>query len=93
LLLSHRGDRLAPVTFQQWLAKMGKSLGINGFHPHALRHACATHLIRSGADIAHVATMLGHSDWTTTLEHYTRLVPTDLHRAIQAMPNMPVRAM
>lgn len=92
LLLSQRGDRLAPITFQQWLAAAGKALGIAGLHPHALRHACATHLIRSGADIAHVATMLGHSDWSTTLDHYTRLVPTDLHRAIQAMPDMPVRA-
>jgi site-specific recombinase XerD len=92
LLLSHSGDRLKPVSFQQWMARVGKALGINRLHPHALRHACATHLIRSGADIAHVATMLGHSDWTTTLEHYTRLVPTDLHRAIQAMPDMPVRS-
>ena len=92
LLLGQRGDRLAPVTFQQWLAKIGKSLGIQGCHPHALRHACATHLVRSGADISHVATMLGHSDWTTTLDHYTRLVPTDLHHAIRVMPEIPVTA-
>ena len=53
---------------------------------------CATHLVRSGADISHVATMLGHSDWTTTLDHYTRLVPTDLHHAIRVMPEIPVTA-
>jgi hypothetical protein len=36
--------------------------------------------------------MLGHSDWTTTLDHYTRLVPTDLHHAIRVMPEIPVTA-
>ncbi len=30
------------------------------------------------------------SDGTTALDHYTRLVPTDLHHAIRVMPEIPV---
>lgn len=35
-------------------------------HPHALRHTCATELLRSGANLADVRTMLGHASIKTT---------------------------
>ena len=35
-------------------------------HPHALRHTCATDLLRSGANLADVRTMLGHASVKTT---------------------------
>ena len=35
-------------------------------HPHALRHTCATGLLRTGATIADVRTMLGHASIKTT---------------------------
>jgi site-specific recombinase XerD len=35
-------------------------------HPHALRHTCATLLLRSGADLADVRTLLGHASIKTT---------------------------
>ena len=41
-----------------------KHLGIKAKHrgPHAIRHACATHLLQSGASITEIADFLGHSD-------------------------------
>jgi site-specific recombinase XerD len=30
--------------------------------PHALRHACATHLLREGASLKEIADFLGHRD-------------------------------
>jgi len=35
-------------------------------HAHALRHTCATELLRSGANLADVRTMLGHASIKTT---------------------------
>ena len=35
-------------------------------HAHALRHTCATELLRSGATIADVRTLLGHASVKTT---------------------------
>ncbi len=35
-------------------------------HPHALRHTCATELLRSGATLADVQRLLGHASVKTT---------------------------
>ena len=35
-------------------------------HPHALRHTCATVLLRAGATVADVRVFLGHASVTTT---------------------------
>jgi len=41
-----------------------KVLGIQskGCGPHALRHACATHLLKKGIPIKDIADFLGHRD-------------------------------
>jgi integrase len=65
--------------------------------PHALRHTCATHLLRGGADLRHVQALLGHRRLTTTAL-YTRVAITDLRSVIQnchprerARPRRPQR--
>jgi site-specific recombinase XerD len=44
-----------------------KAAGIQPVHrgPHALRHACATHLLRQGSSLQEIADFLGHRNIDT----------------------------
>jgi integrase/recombinase XerD len=47
--------------------------------PHALRHTCATLMLRGHADIRHIQEMLGHSSLSST-QIYTRVEIRDLKK-------------
>ncbi len=49
--------------------------------PHTLRHTCATHLLKGGADIRQIQKLLGHRRLSST-EVYTRVELTDLAEVI-----------
>jgi site-specific recombinase XerD len=72
LFLTNRGTRLEPSAVRRLLQRRLRALGLEGFSPHALRHAYATDMLEGGGDLRSIQDLLGHASLDTT-EVYTHL--------------------
>jgi integrase/recombinase XerD len=83
LFTSWMGRRLEPGTLSAMLKRRAKAAGLPvSLSPHVLRHTCATHLLKGGADVRHVQELLGHAQIDSTVR-YTRVDVSDLARVIE----------
>lgn len=60
------GSHLTLRQVQHAVYKSAEYAGIEGMHPHALRHHYATRLIRAGVSELHLQRLLGHASVATT---------------------------
>jgi len=66
-------EGLTPRSIQRIVERYARAAGITKrITPHTMRHTFATDLLRNGADIRSVQTLLGHSSITTT-QIYTHI--------------------
>jgi integrase/recombinase XerD len=73
LFLSKNGRRITRANLVDLIRKYTLRAGItNHITPHCFRHACATHLLKAGADIRYVQELLGHADLSST-QIYTKI--------------------
>jgi integrase/recombinase XerD len=82
LFLNRIGGRIGEIMLGRIVRDYGAAAGIPRLHAHSLRHACATHLLQGGADIAHVQKILGHSQISTTAE-YVKVAIGDLKKVVE----------
>ena len=82
LFLSKDGRRLSASQLNRLVKDHAQHAAIRKrVHPHALRHTCATHLLRGGASVREVQKLLGHRSIETTAV-YTRVGVEDLRHLI-----------
>lgn len=82
VFLSRTGRPLERVAVWQIVTRHARAAGLEGVHPHVLRHSFATHLLAGGADLRTVQELLGHADVATTqiYTHVDRSHLKDVHR-------------
>ena len=76
VFLNHSGKRLTDASVRKIVKAYSSDQSV---HPHGFRHAYATHLLSSGADLRSIQELLGHARLSTT-QKYTRVSLEDLMR-------------
>ena len=82
LFITRFGTRVGKSMLDVIVRKHGQTARIpREVSPHVLRHSCATHLLKGGADVRHIEELLGHKSLQST-QLYTRVGVEDLREVL-----------
>lgn len=79
LWLGSGGRPISGPGIRMMLRLHARAAGFSPISPHALRRACATHMLQHGAHPVQIQLLLGHAD-LTTLSQYLRLTIRDIRK-------------
>jgi integrase/recombinase XerD len=83
LFITKNGEQIKRSYLSYIVKKHCQEAGLTKIiSPHALRHTCATHLLKGKADIRHIQAILGHATIAST-QKYTRVEITDLKQVMK----------
>lgn len=69
------GELLDSSVVRSHFHQIAKKVGIDGVHPHTLRHTFATRGLENGIDLKVMQELLGHSSIKMTADTYTHVLP------------------
>ena len=82
LFVNQSGRKFGRSHLHSLINRYAKKAGLSTTGPHALRHTCATHLLKGKADIRQIQELLGHACISST-QVYTRVEISDLKRVLR----------
>ncbi len=77
LFVTSMGNPLTRQFLGDIIRRHATRAGVKKVTPHTIRHACATHLLSSGADIRMIQAVLGHASIAST-QRYTHLTSVNI---------------
>lgn len=78
------GNPYSPWPARHSLSLIADQAGLQGVHPHVLRHTFASWLVMEGVDLVTVSRLLGHSNIQMTMA-YAHLAPDHLRAAVSKL--------
>lgn len=82
LFVTLAGAAVSASYVRSMLIRKGAKIGLPGLHPHALRHAFASGLVREGHSMPTVQKSLGHSSLSTTAVYLASLGEDEAAEAV-----------
>ncbi|MGA8296726.1 MAG: tyrosine-type recombinase/integrase [Acidimicrobiales bacterium] len=79
------GAPLDPSNFRRTFDRVAVKAGLAGWHPHELRHSCASILLAQGVPLEVVSRVLGHSSIRITADVYGHILDPQREKAAEAM--------